>query len=179
MDDSSPPPPAPAGPPPLPPPLRPPRKTNGWMILSIVLICVLLVFIAGSALRAFQGLLGGGPHRAAAPRLEEVTVEQNHSDHKILVMPIEGMIMSGGYGLQDQVRFIQEQFKQAERDDRVKAVLLKVNSPGGEVLASDNISAAIRKFQKESGKPVVASMGSLAASGGYYVAAPCRWIVAL
>ena len=60
----------------------------------------------------------------------------------------------------------------------VKAVVLKVNSPGGEVLASDDIYSIIKKFQKNSHKPVVASMGSLAASGGYYVSAPCQWIVA-
>src|SRR5262249_40285778 len=52
------------------------------------------------------------------------------------------------------------------------------NSPGGEVLASDDIYSAIQQFQNEHKKPVVASMGSLAASGGYYVSAPCRWIVA-
>src|SRR6185295_3608548 len=68
--------------------------------------------------------------------------------------------------------------KLAGKDDRVKAVLLKVNSPGGEVLASDDIYNAIRNFQIEHNKPVIASMGSLAASGGYYVSAPCRWIVA-
>jgi protease-4 len=46
------------------------------------------------------------------------------------------------------------------------------------VLASDDISKAIKDFQKQSLKPVIASMGSLAASGGYYVSAPCQWIVA-
>ena len=50
--------------------------------------------------------------------------------------------------------------------------------PGGEVLASDEINQAIRKFQETTHKPVVASMGDLAASGGYYISAPCRWIVA-
>jgi protease-4 len=67
----------------------------------------------------------------------------------------------------------------ARRDDDVKAVILKVDSPGGEVLAADEIANAIRRFQDEpGGKPVVVSMGSLAASGGYYVSAPCQWIVA-
>ena len=66
----------------------------------------------------------------------------------------------------------------AAQDERVKAVVLKVNSPGGEVLAADEISNAISKFQSDSRKPVVVSMGSLAVSGGYYVSAPCRWIVA-
>jgi protease-4 len=53
-----------------------------------------------------------------------------------------------------------------------------VDSPGGEVLASDEIYREIQNFQAESGKPVVCSMGSLAASGGYYISSPCRWIVA-
>ena len=76
------------------------------------------------------------------------------------------------------VSFISEQLRAADRDSDVKAVILKVDSPGGEVLASDEINAALRKFQDESHKPVVASMGTLAASGGYYISVPCRWIVA-
>jgi protease-4 len=68
--------------------------------------------------------------------------------------------------------------KRADKDRRVKAVVLRVDSPGGEVLASDDISSAIERFQNEHKKPVIAAMGSVAASGGYYVAAPCRWIVA-
>jgi protease-4 len=67
-------------------------------------------------------------------------------------------------------------------------VILKVDSPGGEVLASDDIYKAIREFQTDEpgrngeaprkGKPVICSMGSLAASGGYYIASGSRWIVA-
>ncbi len=67
-------------------------------------------------------------------------------------------------------------------------MILKVDSPGGEVMASDEISRAIAEFQKDEpaeggqpakrGKPVICSMGSLAASGGYYISVPSRWIVA-
>src|SRR4029077_17430498 len=71
-----------------------------------------------------------------------------------------------------------DQLKIVGRDHAVKAVLLKVDSPGGEVMASDDISRAISEFQDKYQKPVVAAMGSLAASGGYYVSAPCQWIVA-
>src|SRR5690606_37432008 len=73
---------------------------------------------------------------------------------------------------------IRAQLRRASWDDDVKAVLLKVDSPGGEVLASDEIARALEDFQKRAQKPVIVSMGSLAASGGYYVAAPCQWIVA-
>ena len=65
---------------------------------------------------------------------------------------------------------------------------MKVDSPGGEVMASDEINKAIADFQTDTldesgklvmrGKPVVCSMGSLAASGGYYISVPCRWLVA-
>jgi protease-4 len=53
-----------------------------------------------------------------------------------------------------------------------------MDSPGGEVLASDEIYRHLADFQKESGKPVITSMGNLAASGGYYVSSASRWIVA-
>jgi protease-4 len=73
---------------------------------------------------------------------------------------------------------ITDQLRLAADDDAVKAVILRVDSPGGEVLASDDIYRAIADFQKDYKKPVVASMSGLAASGGYYVSAPCQWIVA-
>jgi protease IV len=76
------------------------------------------------------------------------------------------------------VELIQAQLDRAREDHKVKAVILRVDSPGGEVLASDDIYRAIGEFEKKSGKPVIASMGSLAASGGYYVVAASRWIVA-
>jgi protease-4 len=113
-------------------------------------------------------------------RLQEITLEHNHARDKIAVIPIEGIItgsLNDGLGY-SQVQLIEDQLKLAGKDDNVKAVLLKVNSPGGEVLASDDIYNAIARFQDEHDKPVIASMGSLAASGGYYVSAPCRWIVA-
>ncbi len=102
----------------------------------------------------------------------------NSSRNKIAVIRVDGVISSGGDGRHSMVEHIQDQFEVAGRDENVKAVVLKINSPGGEVLASDEIYHAIQNFQKDTGKPVVASMQTLAASGGYYVAAPCRWIVA-
>lgn len=114
------------------------------------------------------------------PRLHEAIVEDNDSFNKIAVVSVEGIITedmfdASGYNL---VEYIRDQLDAAAEDSRVKAVLLKINSPGGEVLASDEIYNAISNFQKTSKKPVVASMASVAASGGYYVAAPCQWIVA-
>lgn len=66
----------------------------------------------------------------------------------------------------------------ASKNDKVKAIVFRVNSPGGSATASDQIWDAVNKA-KEAGKPVVVSMGQYAASGGYYVAAPADKIVAM
>jgi protease-4 len=63
-----------------------------------------------------------------------------------------------------------ELIRGAWRDDDVKAILLRVDSPGGSVFASEEIYREVRAAQKN-GKPVIVSMGDLAASGGYYIAA--------
>jgi len=93
---------------------------------------------------------------------------------------VEGMITSTPWDPagRSMVDAIEDQLKLAAKDANVKAVILKVDSPGGEVLASDDISRAIIQFQEKHKKPVIASMGGLAASGGYYVSAPCDYIVA-
>jgi len=148
---------------------------------------VLLVLLGISVLANLSHFLGGlVPMKVAlsntvGPRLEEVTTEDHGASSKIAVVEVSGLITDraldqGGYNMVDVIK---AQLKRAEEDEKVKAVILKVDSPGGEVLASDEISRAIADFQtKPPGKPVVCSMGGLAASGGYYVSAPCRWIVA-
>ncbi len=67
--------------------------------------------------------------------------------------------------------------RQAARDKNIKAIVLRVDSPGGSVTASDQILHAVKKAQK-AGKPVVVSMGSVAASGGYYISLSANRIVA-
>jgi protease-4 len=154
----------------------------------MVFAIILLILLGISVLINFTHLMGGlSPisvthNRPVGPRLEEVVTEDNDAAfNKIAVVDIDGIITSramdqSGYNMVDVIK---AQLKRAEEDDRVKAVILKVDSPGGEVMASDFISRAIAEFQtKPRGKPVVCSMGSMAASGGYYVSAPCRWIVA-
>lgn len=116
----------------------------------------------------------------AGPRIEEILIEEKDGPDKIAVIDLDGLITGqivdqGGFS---RVEVIRAELKKAAEDHRVKAVILKIDSPGGEVLASDELNRAIVEFQKRTDKPVVASMGSVAASGGYYVAAGSRWIVA-
>lgn len=182
-----PPPPLPASPPVLlsPSPARAPKKGRGWMILAIILFVLLGFSVLMNLGHLMESFLGAGQRHAyanAGPRLDEVVLEDNDGRAKIAVIPIEGIITSGiidrsGFSMVDVIK---AQLDRAAKDERVKAVLLKVDSPGGEVLASDDIAKAIAQFQadKRHGKPVIVAMGSLAASGGYYVSAPARWIVA-
>jgi protease-4 len=136
-----------------------------------------------SRILSFSHVVAPRPHAVneRTHNLEEVVLEQTNGDNKIAVISVDGIITGQGdadHAGMNLVDFISEQLKQAGEDDQVKAVILKVNSPGGEVLASDEINTELRKFQEDTHKPVVVSMGELAASGGYYISVPCRWIVA-
>jgi len=153
------------------------------MIFAIILM-VLLGFSLLFNLTQFIGGLSSytvSHGRTSGPRLDEAVYEDNDAADKIALIDVSGVITGGsmdqsGYSLPD---LIKAQLKRAKDDDHVKGVILRVNSPGGEVLAADEISRDIADFQKGAeGKPVVAQMGDLAASGGYYVSVPCRWIVA-
>ena len=73
---------------------------------------------------------------------------------------------------------VSAQLRAALEDDRAKAVLLQVDSPGGSAVASETIWREVCRVQ-QAGKPVVVSMGEVAASGGYYIACPADVIVAL
>jgi len=152
------------------------------MVFGIILLVLLVISVLGNFTQFFGGMMSmsGVQHaRRGGPRLDEVLLEDHNASAKIVVVEVEGIISSqmkqGGF---DIVGLVRAQLERAAESDKVKAVILKVNSPGGEVLASDEINRAIKQFQAKFRKPVVASMGSLAASGGYYVSAPCEWIVA-
>ena len=73
---------------------------------------------------------------------------------------------------------VSAQLRAAIRDDNVKAILFRVDSPGGSYIASDTIWREVVRA-REAGKPVVVSMGTVAGSGGYFVACPADVIVAL
>lgn len=154
------------------------------MWFSLLLIGMLATSLLLNLAVGFRGLrktFGTVHSRHLDDNLSEEVVENNDSSHKIVVIRIEGMIGGQSADLDGSTlaELVRDQLDRAAADSAVKAVILKVDSPGGEVLASDEIYQRVRDFQKKpNGKPVVASMGNLAASGGYYVSAPCRWIVA-
>ena len=99
-------------------------------------------------------------------------------DDQVAVIVAQGTIMPGqqpqGLIGADNVS---ELVRMAQQNDAVKALVLRVDSPGGAALASEQIRAALAQFQ-QSGRPVVVSMGSTAASGGYWIAATADRILA-
>ena len=109
---------------------------------------------------------------------ESSALNQNkNSRNKIAVVYAEGSIV-GGKGNLEQIgsdRFAQ-QFRQLREDDTVKGIVLRVNSPGGSATASEIILREILLTKKE--KPVVVSMGNVAASGGYWISAGADQIFA-
>lgn len=132
------------------------------------------VFVVGSPL----GFLD------KAPGLQETTL-QGEGDAKVLVIDISGFISDQpsqqAFGLvqkQSMLARVKAELKKAEKDDAIKALVLRINSPGGGVTASDEIYHLIKTFGANAKLPVVASLGSLAASGGYYIACSADEILA-
>lgn len=88
---------------------------------------------------------------------------------KVAVVEIEGIILDGGQAVRD--------LREHGDNPSVKAVVVRINSPGGVVAPTQEIFSAIQRLRK-GGKPVVASLGAVAASGGYYVATACDRVYA-
>jgi protease-4 len=100
------------------------------------------------------------------------------SENEIAVVYASGGIVYGETDNQGVIasRNLRETLRKVTANDDVKAVVLRVSSPGGSALASDLIASEIRQLREK--KPIIASMGDVAASGGYYISAPCDDIVA-
>jgi len=116
----------------------------------------LMAFLFVVAIGVLIALAGDDQHRFAT--------------EKVAVVPVEGEIVES--------RTAVESLHKYADDSSVKAIVMRINSPGGAVAPSQEIYEAIRKIREESGKPVIASLDSVAASGGFYIASACDEIVA-
>lgn len=110
-------------------------------------------------------------------------VQPGDSTQTVVMIPVDGVITSqrqtdiwGSESLSMTEEIIQK-IDTAQHDDKVKAVILQVNSPGGEAFASKSIYNKLKDF-KSSGKTLVVQMQDAAASGGYYISVPADEIVA-
>ncbi|MFB3160831.1 signal peptide peptidase SppA [Neobacillus sp. 179-J 1A1 HS] len=158
-----------------------------WAALGIAaalfFVSVVINFLSAFAFKGVETDLSELLAATELPFTEEVVQEGNEMK-KIAVLDVDGVIQdtntaesffqSAGYnhqGFMKKLEYIKE-------DDTVKGIILKVNSPGGGVVESAEIHDKLVEIQKETKKPVYVSMGSMAASGGYYISAAAKKIFA-
>ena len=178
-------PPPPEGVPPQPPaapvpaaaafrpaPAGPGRRGDRRGILGVLLVVLLGISVAanGVLLVVIFALVGATWGGGMEDSYIERVVERGPSSHKIAVIRVEGLID------EFMVESLRGQMVRAAEDKRVKAVILRIDSPGGGLTASDMIYNDVKTLLKD--KPVLAAMDGLAASGGYYVACSTSEIVA-
>ena len=145
-------------------------------------VCLLLVSLAP---------LAGGcgfPSFLVTPvansnKLQERVVQAGKSNEKVAIIEVEGMLAnfrSGGFlqPTENPVSLFKQQMRAAARDNSVKAVVLRVNSPGGTVTASDTMYQIVQDFRRSTKKPVIASTQEVCASGAYYICCAADAIVA-
>jgi protease-4 len=115
--------------------------------------------------------------------MEEVILLKSVAKEKILIIDVEGLISS----LTSSSLFAREgdllsqiyyRLEKASEDPSVRGIILRLDTPGGEVTASDIIYNEIMKFKQKTKRPVVGLMMGTAASGGYYIASACDYIIA-
>jgi len=131
-------------------------KTGKSKALLMIIIVFVLLFTLCSCT--------AGKGKVAVIRLSGVIADSGQ----------QGLLVGGGIS----PGLVREYLIMAERDSGVKAVVIRIDSPGGSAAASQEISASIRRFKEDTGKPVVISMGDIAASGGYYISAYADSIIA-
>ena len=155
---------------------QPPKKKSGWRIFwNIILVLSILVNIF-----LFIGLIGtaailatgSGDFFATTDGYIEETIVEGDRSNKIVVIRIEGIIDG------EMSKNVCKQIKSAKEDKKVKALILRTITPGGMVSSSDQIYHEIVKFRQDTGRPAVAFMQTVAASGGYYTSVACDRIVA-
>ncbi len=167
-------------PPPLPAMFRPQpqrRSVWPWVIGAIVLggIGLFVLMIVGFIGAIATGIKEGPSLAMRAGHFNE-TVIRSGGPERVAHIDLEGIITaSSSHGGSSMVDDFRELVEAAVNDHKVKAIVIRINSPGGEVTASDRLHRVIQEADKI--KPVVAYLDTIAASGGYYAACGSRRMI--
>lgn len=127
----------------------------GKLALVGLIVCVLVIFGMWSRYQEYFNPAGGPQERYHSL--------SKTAQKKVAIISVSGTIFEGD-------GFIKRQIDRAREDSDVVAVVLRIDSPGGTVTASDYLYHHLKKLREDRGLPIVVSMGSLCASGGYYLA---------
>lgn len=124
-------------------------------------------------------------HSPAGREITTSTVQKSETwtRDRVGIIDVTGMITNASRPgllseIENPVGLLHEKLEDARTDARVKAVIIRLNTPGGTVTASDAMYREVQRFRRKSGKPVIALMMDVAASGGYYLACAADEIVA-
>src|SRR5437016_5206582 len=157
------------------------RKLGCLTIFLFVALCASVFMNFILAMAAFRGFgTAGSRFEESLPRFREIDIERGARmvPDRIALITMRGLISSSipGNVSDSMVEDMRLALQQARDDNRVKAIVLEIDSPGGEVTAADQIYNAVAKVRTR--KPVVVYMDSLAASGGYYIACGGKFLMA-
>ncbi len=163
-------------PPTLPPTPRRRRRLWPWLLGAVLLVVLGVSLLLNLVMAAGLTMQLAGPGGLR----EELVMGDPLAEEKVALVNLKGAIVdsAGGFGAVGTFRTTVAELEQAASDDAVKAVVLVVDSPGGEVTASDVLCHKVRRLREKTGKPVVVCMGSMATSGAYYVSVGADRIVA-
>jgi len=144
-----------------------------FFLIALLAIEIFMIGCTAPKIRLFP---------SQADPLREFALE-GEAEQKVLVIPVRGIISNAPRErfIRTQPSMVQEivsQLRLAEKDENVKAVIFKIDSPGGSVTASDILYNEIKVFKERTGAKVVAVMMGLTASGGYYISLPADYILA-
>jgi protease-4 len=144
---------------------KPKKSRMLKFFLSLVLVGLFGSMILNFLLFGALAIVGLGSSDDEG-RVKEVFVSHNrHGSTKVAILSIEGTILSGEGFFKQQIDHARKDIE----DGSLKAIVVRVNSPGGTITGSDYMLYHLNKLAKETNTPIVVSMGGLAASGGYYV----------
>ncbi|MBI2811530.1 MAG: signal peptide peptidase SppA [Candidatus Melainabacteria bacterium] len=141
-----------------------------WLVLGLCIIAIPVGLLSTQIAKHLEKTDGTGD-----------SILTRFTDH-IEVVRLTGMIQdkedkSFFFASDDSTSTVLKAFRKALKNDHVKGILLRINSPGGTVSASQEVTGEVKAFRK-SGRPVVVSMGDMTASGGYYIASAADRILA-
>lgn len=156
--------------PPPPPGASEGRRGPNWLLIGGIIV-IAMMLLGGTLLMIV----------AIGALAADTDAPFGSFGERVGVITISGVITSAGTetlfgGRVGGVRATMRQLRRAAEDDSIKAVVLRINSPGGSPAASQEVYREVARLAEK--KPVVVSMGDVAASGGYYVAAPAQHIIA-
>lgn len=151
------------------PPPPPPRRRSIWGALFIVVLVVVLILSVGLNLLLLVGSAVGSQGIDA----RQTTLVKGDLDQKIAVVRVDGVMN------EESAEHFRQLMEAVSQDGKVRGLVVAIDSPGGAVTAADQMYHQVRRFKASRPQvPVVITMGSVAASGGYYLACAGDYIFA-